>query len=371
MRLVSFLFSFEGRINRESYWLFFGICFALSIVLQFVVGAPSESEATIFWLILLWPALAVIVKRYHDCDRSGGWVLIHFLIPPLGIYQCGFLRGTPGINRFGPAPPGESTVDDGAAVPTRKLLKLIGGVALLLVGCLLSSFILVDLRFGKTLDFSEVVWGALFVIALWCAAYFYLRQGLSQPSGWQRFNLVGGVAMTLFGCLLSQFVAMNFLFGTSQDAEIAIPMLLTNVLLVAGVLLSHLALSQPSGWQEKIGLVYGRPLATLLGVLVLAFVAINALVFYGTSRFFENARISVSVNPIVQKHVGKVVRFRQDYTATGGKGRDIFVFRVEGTGGSGTVTAELKTVDRYTEQLMSGTLLLESGESYDLVRTGR
>ena len=102
MRLIPFLFSFEGRISRESYWLFFGTCLVLSIVLEIAIGAASEGAAMVLWLILLWPALAVIVKRYHDRDKSGEWALIHFLIPPLGIFQCGFLPGTPGINRFGP-----------------------------------------------------------------------------------------------------------------------------------------------------------------------------------------------------------------------------------------------------------------------------
>jgi len=175
VRPIWFLFSFGGRINRESYWLFFGACFALSIVLQIVVGAPSDGEASIFWLILLWPALAIIVKRYHDCDRSAGWVLVHFVIPPLGIYQCGFLRGTPGTNRFGPAPP-DSTAEEGAAVPRRRLLDLLGGIALLLVAFLLSSVILVNLLISGPLEFSEYFWGTVLTIALWWAAFFYLQR---------------------------------------------------------------------------------------------------------------------------------------------------------------------------------------------------
>lgn len=371
MRLIPLLFSFEGRINREPYWLFFGACFLLSLLLQFVIGPPSGGEASVFWLILLWPALAVIVKRYHDRDKSGWWVLVHFFIPPIGVMECGFLRGTLGDNRFGPNLLSESVAEGRAAVPTKKLLQLIGGAALLFVGCLLSSFILMDSRFGKTLDFHEVVWGALFTIALWWAAYFYLKRALSPPFGWQRFNLIGGVAMALFGCLLSHFVAMNFLFGTSQAADLAIPMLFAMVLLVAGVLLSHLSLLEPFGWQKAAGLVYGKPLVILIGVLVLAFVAINGFVFYGTSRFFDNVQASLRENSIFQKHIGEVVRFREDYTATGAKGKDIFVFKVEGTGGTGIVTAELKTVDRKTERLMSGTMVLESGESYDLFPANR
>ena len=68
VRLIHFLFSFEGRINRESCWLFIGSCFALSIVLEFAIRALTGSQAMIFWLILLWPVLAVFG---HSQDTVG------------------------------------------------------------------------------------------------------------------------------------------------------------------------------------------------------------------------------------------------------------------------------------------------------------
>jgi uncharacterized membrane protein YhaH (DUF805 family) len=57
-------------------------------------------------LALFLPGLAVSVRRLHDTDRSGWWVLL-FLIPLIGaivllIWYCS--RGTPGGNRFGPDP---------------------------------------------------------------------------------------------------------------------------------------------------------------------------------------------------------------------------------------------------------------------------
>ncbi len=58
-------------------------------------------------LLLVWPALAVSVKRWHDRDKSGVWVLLN-LVPVIGwiwaLIDNGFLRGTKGPNRFGDDP---------------------------------------------------------------------------------------------------------------------------------------------------------------------------------------------------------------------------------------------------------------------------
>ena len=59
----------------------------------------------IFALLALIPSVIVYIKRFHDRDKSGWWVLIG-LIPIIGpiwlLVECGFLKGTPGPNRFGP-----------------------------------------------------------------------------------------------------------------------------------------------------------------------------------------------------------------------------------------------------------------------------
>jgi Protein of unknown function (DUF805) len=61
----------------------------------------------IFTLLAIIPAIMVYIKRFHDRDKSGWWVLIA-LIPIIGalciLIELGFLPGTPGPNRFGPPP---------------------------------------------------------------------------------------------------------------------------------------------------------------------------------------------------------------------------------------------------------------------------
>ena len=55
----------------------------------------------IFWLGTIIPALAVSIRRMHDQDRSGWWILC-----PIANIIFLFIDGTPGPNRFGPDPKG-------------------------------------------------------------------------------------------------------------------------------------------------------------------------------------------------------------------------------------------------------------------------
>ena len=73
--------------------------------------ASSVGAIGIVWLLLFvvvfWIALAINVKRYHDRNKSGWWVLI-LLVPAIGslwnLIECGFLSGTAGPNNYGPDP---------------------------------------------------------------------------------------------------------------------------------------------------------------------------------------------------------------------------------------------------------------------------
>ncbi len=99
--------SFEGRINRSTFWLK-GVLplMIISIVAAIVDQAIGANNmlAGVVALILLIPNLAIGIKRWHDRDKSGWWVLIA-LIPIIGwlwaLIETGFLAGTPGPNRFG------------------------------------------------------------------------------------------------------------------------------------------------------------------------------------------------------------------------------------------------------------------------------
>ena len=72
-----------------------------------IARVRAQTADLIVNLLLVWPALAVSVKRWHDRDRSGWWVLLN-LVPVIGwlwaLIDNGFLRGTAGPNRFGEDP---------------------------------------------------------------------------------------------------------------------------------------------------------------------------------------------------------------------------------------------------------------------------
>ncbi len=114
-------FSFEGRIRRIEYLLsaiiggvVTGIAFWLGVGTA-VFGAASNSRGGFGIGVLIgiaalaggiWFTIAQDVKRLHDVDKSG-WFLLLALIPIvnfiLGLYML-FADGTVGPNRYGADP---------------------------------------------------------------------------------------------------------------------------------------------------------------------------------------------------------------------------------------------------------------------------
>lgn len=111
MKMLSkaFLFSFEGRINRQPYWMFFVYLIAGALVLALASKAVQElAFVAALWLFVGGLAsIAVQVKRWHDRGKSGWWWWIQ-LIPAIGplwaLIECGFLKGSAGPNEYGPNP---------------------------------------------------------------------------------------------------------------------------------------------------------------------------------------------------------------------------------------------------------------------------
>jgi uncharacterized membrane protein YhaH (DUF805 family) len=93
---------FSGRARRSEYWWFYLFSLIVFLVLYWV----STTLYVLAALGLVIPLLAVGVRRLHDTDRSG-WYLLITLIPLIGgIILIVFLAtpGAPESNQFGEAP---------------------------------------------------------------------------------------------------------------------------------------------------------------------------------------------------------------------------------------------------------------------------
>jgi uncharacterized membrane protein YhaH (DUF805 family) len=169
--MIWYLFSFEGRINRAKYWLAGLVIVCWMMVLMLLLFVPvsylfgsqkldvdfnvdhifalldpqsyralsrSDLGSIVIEVIVmpsvLWMFLATAVKRLHDRDRSGWWLVVFFMLPALfghfadrlpdsylvlfviwpipacylwGVVELYFLPGTRWTNRFGPNPLGK------------------------------------------------------------------------------------------------------------------------------------------------------------------------------------------------------------------------------------------------------------------------
>ncbi|MFH9075407.1 DUF805 domain-containing protein [Streptomyces alboflavus] len=97
---------FNGRARRAEYWMFTLISLIVSLVIFGIDMALGiwVLEA-VYSLAVLIPGIAVSVRRLHDTDRSGWWLLL-FLIPLIGmiILIVWLAQDSKPANRYGPSP---------------------------------------------------------------------------------------------------------------------------------------------------------------------------------------------------------------------------------------------------------------------------
>lgn len=143
MSLTQLLFSFQGRLNRQPYWLIgiaIGVVMTLMAIftvtnalLEHDIGGITFAILVIFGLLYIpaiWIGLAIGTKRLHDRDKSAWWLLVFYVLPSVlsqigyqmgllgglvfslaslavaiwAFVELGCLRGTRGPNRYGPDP---------------------------------------------------------------------------------------------------------------------------------------------------------------------------------------------------------------------------------------------------------------------------
>ncbi len=106
---------FNGRSSRSEYWWAYLGIMLIFFVIGLVSGLLGETVGSavigIAYLAILIPSIAIAVRRLHDVDKSG-WFLLIALIPLIGgliLLYFYVQKGTDGPNRFGPDPLGSET----------------------------------------------------------------------------------------------------------------------------------------------------------------------------------------------------------------------------------------------------------------------
>jgi len=105
--------NFTDRASRQEYWLFMLAITLLSIIVSIIdpmISGVSWTESmdsfvtlyTILSIATFIPSISVSVRRLHDINRSGWWLLITFTLIgliPLTYWMC--KKSDEGENHFG------------------------------------------------------------------------------------------------------------------------------------------------------------------------------------------------------------------------------------------------------------------------------
>ncbi len=121
MKVLVFLFDLFGRARRRDFWLFLAGLTALYSYLWnllrstagpggdlSIADALLHNEVVFIALTLVQIAtLAMLVRRLHDRNKSGLWLILA-VVPVVGqawlVWELGLMPGTDGINRYGVPP---------------------------------------------------------------------------------------------------------------------------------------------------------------------------------------------------------------------------------------------------------------------------
>jgi len=124
---------FEGRATRQEYWmyvLFNSIAAIVFMIADAVLGTaangmPFGMLTAVYLVGTILPSLAVLVRRLHDTNRSGWWVLIS-LVPFGGLVLLVFAvqDSEAGVNQYGPNP--KIVIAPGYPQPTQAMAQVAG-----------------------------------------------------------------------------------------------------------------------------------------------------------------------------------------------------------------------------------------------------
>ena len=113
MSIIQLLFSGKGRLNRKPFWLIWLPLVVISATMQPLFENKSGFDS-LTWvifilplaLLVIWLWFAISIKRLHDVNFDGRWLLLGLipLIGTIGLLIVAARPGNVGANRFGPDP---------------------------------------------------------------------------------------------------------------------------------------------------------------------------------------------------------------------------------------------------------------------------
>jgi len=140
-------FKFDGRLNRAPFWIA-ALIFAVINIALLLLGYVTEQSGIfqavngMFSIVILISGIAVGIKRLHDRNKSGWYLLLFYFVPGVlaaasvlvgefvedsdiianvltlltvalvvwAFVELGCLRGTVGANPYGPDPVAPATI---------------------------------------------------------------------------------------------------------------------------------------------------------------------------------------------------------------------------------------------------------------------
>lgn len=93
---------FNGRSRRSEYWYFGLFSTIISLILNLVgMAIKMPLISTVYSIGVILPSIAVGVRRMHDVNKSGWFILV-----PIYNLILFCTDGTPGENEYGDDPKG-------------------------------------------------------------------------------------------------------------------------------------------------------------------------------------------------------------------------------------------------------------------------
>ena len=119
------LFSFEGRTRRSHFWIGWLICLGAGVVAGMI---PIIGQ--IISLALIWPNLAIAVKRLHDMGKSGWLAAIPWVVGIVGAIAAVSMMGVSALTNASALEEGDPAAVMALMGPAMGLFAVIGLICL-------------------------------------------------------------------------------------------------------------------------------------------------------------------------------------------------------------------------------------------------